>query len=70
MPKKGHVNHIFIEMNISAGELKELTELIEDTIEYACDKLMLSGETAWTVSECLAVAKLAELKGLVSADAE
>ena len=57
-------------MNISAGELKELTELIEDTIEYACDKLMLSGETAWTVSECLAIAKLAELKGLVTADAE
>ena len=55
-------------MNISAGELKDLTELIEDTLEYACDGMYLSGETAWTVCQCLATAKLAELQGLVASD--
>ena len=55
-------------MNISAGELKELTELVEDVLEYACDGMYLSGETAWTVVECLAIAKLAELQGLVASD--
>ena len=50
-------------MQITREQLQELTEVIEDTIEYACDKEQLSGELAWTVVECLATAKLAELRG-------
>ena len=50
-------------MQISRPQLRELTEAIEDTIEYICDQEQISGELAWTVVECLATAKLAELKG-------
>ena len=50
-------------MEISREKLQELTEIIEDTIEYACDQWMLSGELAWSVLECLAQAKQAEIKG-------
>ena len=52
-------------MQISREALTELTEVLEDTIEYACDKECISGELAWTVVESLATAKLAQLKGLV-----
>ena len=52
-------------MQISKEALKELTEVIEDTVEYACDQQMISGELAWTVVESLATAKIAQLKGLV-----
>ena len=55
-------------MQISREQLQELTEVIEDTVEYACDKECISGEMAWSVIECLAVAKQAELAGLVSSD--
>ena len=56
--------HIYIkQMDISHEQLDELTSVVEDTVEYACDQQMLSGELAWTVIECLALAKLAELKG-------
>ena len=51
------------QMNISHEQLIELTEVVEDTIEYFCDKEQVSGELVWTVLECLAVAKQAELKG-------
>jgi len=54
-------------MDISKQQLKELTEIVEDTVEYACDQYTLSGELAWTVIECLATAKLAELKGELTA---
>jgi len=54
-------------MNISGPQLADLTEVIEDTIEYFCDKEQVSGELAWTVIECLATAKLAELKGQLAA---
>ena len=50
-------------MNLSREQLNELTEIIEDSLAYACDEMMLSGELAWTVVECLATAKLAELRG-------
>jgi hypothetical protein len=43
----------------------ELKELIEDSIEYFCDQNMVSGEIAWIITECLAVSKQAQLKGLV-----
>ena len=52
-------------MNISRESLDELTAVIEDTVEYACDKERISGECAWTVIQCLATAKLAQLEGLV-----
>ena len=53
-------------MHISGPQLTELTEVIEDTIEYFCDKEQVSGQLTWTVVECLATAKLAELKGELS----
>ena len=43
----------------------ELVELIEDSVEYFCNDRMVSGEMAWIIIECLAVAKQAQLKGLV-----
>ena len=55
------------EMHISGPQLKELTEVVEDTIEYFCDQEQVSGELAWTVLECLATAKIAELKGELTA---
>ena len=54
-------------MQISGPQLTELTEVIEDTIEYFCDKEQTSGELAWTVINCLSEAKLAELKGELAA---
>jgi len=53
-------------MQITKQALDELTSVIEDTVEYACDHEMISGELAWTVVESLATAKLAQLKGLVA----
>jgi|TARA_A100001011_G_scaffold129435_1_gene136457 hypothetical protein len=50
-------------MEILPEKLSELTEVIEDTIEYFCDKEQQSGELAWTVLSALADAKLAELHG-------
>jgi hypothetical protein len=55
-------------MEISREQLQELTEVIEDTVEYACDKEMISGQKAWAIIECLAVAKQAEIAGLVTSD--
>ena len=55
-----------IRMKISREAHDELVSVIEDTVEYACDKERISGEVAWTVIECLATAKLAQLKGLVA----
>ena len=50
-------------MQITHEKLEELTQVIEDTVEYACDQWMMSGEVAWVVIECLAKAKQAEIKG-------
>jgi hypothetical protein len=54
-------------MQISRPQLSEFTEVIEDTIEYYCDKEQVSGELAWTILECLATAKLAEMRGELAA---
>ena len=54
-------------MEISRPHLDEITQVIEDTVEYACDQNQLSGELVWTVIECLATAKLAELRGELAA---
>ena len=53
-------------MQISRENEQELRELLEDTIEYFCDNNMVSGQVAWTVAECLAVAKQAQIEGLVA----
>ena len=50
---------------ISREQLNELTEVVEDAIQYTCDQEMLSGETAWKIVQCLAEAKLAELTGVI-----
>ena len=54
-------------MRIDRDQLNELTEVIEDTVEYYCDKEQVSGELVWTVLECLATAKLAEMNGELAA---
>ena len=55
------------QMDISREQLAELRSVIEDTVEYACDQQTISGELAWTVIECLATAKIAELRGELAA---
>ena len=50
-------------MEITREKLQEITEVIENTVQYFCDQETVSGELAWTVVECLATAKLAELAG-------
>ena len=54
-------------MQLSKEQLNTLTEVIEDSVEYTCDQEMISGELAWSVIECLATAKLAEMRGELSA---
>jgi len=50
-------------MEMSRTQLAELTALFEDTAEYFCNENMISGEKLYTVLECFATAKLAELNG-------
>ena len=54
-------------MQISQAQLVMLTELIEDSVEFYCDQNTTSGQLAWAIVECLAVAKQAELKGELAA---
>ena len=54
-------------MQISRDQLDELTGVVEDTVEYYCDKEQASGELVWTVIECLAATKLAEMRGELAA---
>ena len=54
-------------MKISREKHDELRALLEDTIEYFCDENMVSGQVAWTITECLAIAKQAELEGALAA---
>jgi len=51
---------------ISREVMNELKEIIEDSVEYFCDSNMVSGEVAWTIIECLAEAKVAQIKGEVN----
>ena len=41
-------------------QLIEMLEIMEDTVEYFCDKHMVSGEVAWTMVASLADAKLGQ----------
>jgi hypothetical protein len=60
--------YISNQMTISREQLYELIAVLEDTVEYACDQWMISGETAWAIIECRAIARQAELAGLVTSD--
>ena len=55
-------------MQMTTLQAQEIRELLEDTVAYYCDQNLVSGELAWVAVECLAVAKQAELQGLVAAD--
>ena len=55
-------------MSMTQEQLQELTEIIEDTVQYSCDQWQISGETAWKVVHCLTIVKLAELEGAVTSD--
>lgn len=59
--------YIYEIMKLARPHLDEITDVIEDTVEYACDQYQLSGELVWTVLQCLATAKLAELQGELAA---
>ena len=62
-------------VSVSYQASTELRELIEDTVEYWCDEArkngeLVAGETAWKMIECMAVAKQAEMAGVIDGDAE
>ena len=42
---------------------QNLTELLEDSIQFFCNEYMISGELAWLVTETFATAKLEQFKG-------
>lgn len=51
-------------MIISKETHDELFQLQEDLAEYFTDEYFpISGEVYWTVVECIAISKLAELRG-------
>ncbi len=50
-------------MHITREDLIEVTELLEDTVQYYCDNNLISGELAWTIVESLGTMKLAEMRG-------
>ena len=54
-------------MMIDRGTLTDLREMQEDMAEHFTDEnFPVSGETYWTCVQCLAEAKLAELRGELS----
>ena len=55
-------------MNVERDVLNDLTGLQEDVASSFTDENLMSGETYWTIVECLATAKLAELRGEVIPD--
>ena len=55
-------------MYVERDTLRHFQGLLEDTAEYFCDENVMSGELFWTVVECFATAKLAELEGEVLPD--
>jgi len=58
-----------ISMYITQETNKELIEMQEDLASYFTEEFFpISGETYWTCVECLATAKLAELRGEILSD--
>jgi hypothetical protein len=54
-------------MQTDRKTVKSLQEIQEDIAEYFCqENFPMSGELYWTMVECLATAKLAELRGEVT----
>ena len=54
-------------MMIDRSTLTDLREMQEDIASHFADEnFPISGETYWTCVECLATAKLAELRGELS----
>jgi hypothetical protein len=53
-------------MKIDRDVLNDLTGLQEDVASSFTDENMMSGEVYWTIVECLAEAKLAELRGEIT----
>ena len=47
-------------MLINKEQLIELSDLIEDTLEYFCDTEQVSGELAWTCLAAMSIAKAHE----------
>ena len=45
----------------SLDNLVEIAEVLEDVIEYVCDKNMISGELAWSATATIAAIKLDQL---------
>ena len=56
-----YIHHAY--MDISREKLQDLTEIIEDTVQYFCDINQASGQLTWLCVESLATAKHAELNG-------
>ncbi len=57
-------------MQITREQLKELQGIQEDMAAHFTDEnFPISGELYWTCVECLATAKLAELRGELAPDA-
>lgn len=54
------------QITLDRSQTSFIRETLEDAIEYACDEMMISGEAAWIVVECLALAKQAEIKGMLA----
>ena len=59
--KRSQTTHI---MQITREKLTDLRQLQEDMAShFVNENFPISGETYWTCVECLATAKLAELRG-------
>ena len=43
----------------------ELRELVEDAVQYWCDKHTIAGQTAWKVVTCASIAHEAQLQGII-----
>ena len=59
-------------MKLSQENAEMIRESVEDTVGYICTEAMnsgdpISGEAVWTIIECLAIAKQAEMRGEVTA---
>lgn len=70
-PERGMIglHKLLVTMHVDRDTLQALRMLHEDTAEYFCDdNFPMSGELYWTMVECLATAKLAELEGEVLAE--
>jgi len=51
------------QMHIDKDQLQELTDVVEDTVQYFCDTNQASGQLVWSCIQMLSTAKLAELNG-------